>query len=105
MTTAIQILDEMIHNTRWCTSSDKIRNNILVEAKSRIQALWDGWILMSDKTPSEWWEYIVYCRVDWMTTREWDSDQNKWIHWDRESLYALEEITHWKPLWPLPNNS
>lgn len=38
----ISILDEMIHNTRWCTSSDKIRNNILIEAKSRIQALWGG---------------------------------------------------------------
>lgn len=106
MKTAIQILDEMIHNTRWCTSSDKIRNNILIEAKERIQKeTW--WISVEDMLPNKFDNVILLCEhsVEKPTRKKYEI----WFR-DDEYFYAKSQerlifwkVTHWMPL-PLPTH-
>ncbi len=77
MQKVIDILDEMMEEHKkvlkneWMCDYDidnTIRSNILNEAKSRIQALWDWWISVTPESMHEEWSTIL---VTW--------DIEKWI--------------------------
>ncbi len=103
MQQAIDILDEMIKDTQSCIDYAKWEWEIhykwkkewLQEVKSRIQALWDGWIPVTERLPKPLINHIVW-HHDWMTLWAY----HDWV-WYWDSLQHLYNVTHWMPL-PLP---
>lgn len=105
MQQAISILDEMIY--RINNSNKKILPEMaydcmivsLEEAKSRIQALGDGWIKVTERFPDTeilalWfqWEYHI-----WYVSK-YENDDGYFCEWEDT---ILDDVTHWMPL-PLP---
>ena len=92
---AIDILDEMYKN--WPTNISDPYNIAIKEAKYRIQALWDGWIPVTERLPEEWLEINVF---DWDDV--YSCNYSDW-YFRHSYEYSSKEfwITHWQPL-PLP---
>lgn len=108
---AIDILDEMIKDieklypidgllkatsTRWSLES-------LQEAKSRVQALWDGWTPVTEKLPKiPDNDYLVAVKnknkEDWIFILDIWVFSSDWVWWKSNTW---EDVTHWMPL-PLP---
>lgn len=67
------------------------------DMKDELQALWDGWIPVTERLPKPLINHIVW-HHDWMTL---------WVYYDWvwywDSLQHLYNVTHWQPL-PLPPN-
>ena len=84
----------------WDDSPDihEISDWIESEVKSRIQALWDGWIPLTEGKPTNQWDYLV--KIKW-----------RWVEVKYATVYFKEcgiefqnaDVTHWMPL-PLPPN-
>ena len=72
-------------------SYDKWQIDILEE----IQALWDGWIPVTERLHKPLINHIVW-HHDWMTLWAY----HDWV-WYWDSLQHLYNVTHWMPL-PLP---
>lgn len=102
--TAIAVLDEImieannISIEQWCSEIDYDYRQLLQKAKSRIQALWDGWIPVTEDMERnklyllyaiEWFYFIWY--YDWAS----NNYCRDWSDWE------LVIATHYKPL-PLP---
>jgi len=95
-----EILDEMIKETQknindrhhtdttWM-NFDTCVSNILSLAKLKIQALWDGWILVTERKPKKMQEVDF---SDW---------KNVWL-WYYDGF--TNSVTHWRerPLPPTP---
>ena len=98
MTTPIQIIDEMIANL-WVRDYWDQSENVLQEAKERIEALGDWWISINDRFPEEEDWYLLYSEDIWIC--EWWFCKSKiWENWNTKKI---KDVTHWKPL-PLPPN-
>ena len=100
MKTAIEIIDEVMEQAILMAREDDEMWAVLASETilKRIENEC-GWISVEERLPKEFWEYMVFWwREEDVTTREFDTDQNIWIHWDRNSMYAFREITHWMPL-------
>lgn len=63
----------------------------LEEAKSRIQALWDGWIPVTERLPEEWC-YLAFSDGIMYVTATWN-DSIFWNAWE-----IVSWVTHWMNL-------
>ena len=94
----IQILDDIAKESMesfWESIGTDIYPTWISTAKERIQALWDGWIPVSETLPEFWWEYIV-TRESWVvSTLEYDS---RWWHWEWQEPMYWSRPTHWMNL-------
>lgn len=90
--TAIAVLDEMIKEFYF----DSARVFILNEAKSRIQALWDGWIPF-ETPPEKEWIYLTYW--DDLNNNVWPRIMN-YVNWSFECWDWAECPTHWQEILP-----
>ena len=107
MQQAIDILDEMIElehdklndlNPLWKVKQLKERKSVLEKAKSRIQALWDGWIPVMERLPEKEWRYLTICNF-WSDNVEIASYTLwKWTFSDSWWSIPNENVTHWMPL-------
>ena len=114
MTTAIDILDEMINELmKLSTSNFHKKDPILLieEAKSRIQALWDGWIPVTERLPENYLPVnIVYQQQNYPDKK----DVSTWfINKDgrfydctirEDEWYPIVYPTHWMPLPNTPSS-
>lgn len=108
MQQAIQILDEMMEERTPYKEDIPLHKTLwyevchwwyiaLEEAKSRIQALWDGWIPVTKRLPSVWWTYLVYY---WDSVYDCNFEDNRFVIYNDWYKY-FQNVTHWMPL-PLP---
>ena len=110
----INILDEMMKEYKWLLKSSLTRDwerkytgayQALEQAKSRIQALDDGWIEVIKKLPPYTGKYpeeyvIVF---NWVAVYESKFSDGKFYHiWNCEREYEDTNVTHWMPLPTLP---
>ena len=101
---AIEIIEEMIKEIKnrrpmWQYEHWYVKWAIaeIEEAKSRIQALWDGWIPVTKRLPSVWWTYLVYY---WDSVYDCNFEDNRFVIYNDWYKY-FQNVTHWMPL-PLP---
>lgn len=107
MQKVIDILDEMMEEHKkvlkneWMCDYDidnTIRSNILNEAKSRIQALWDWWISVTE-SPKDM-ELVAVWNNKWK--KPMFAYFYKWKRWNYYRTATVDariiEPTHWMPL-------
>ena len=111
MQQVIDILDEMIRDAEKSMYPDKWQLGMkefnvfscwkasLEIAKSRIQALWDGWIPVTEKLPEEISNSRILTSEDWVIRV---AIYDRW--WIREDNENLCYFDFWMPL-PLPLNN
>ena len=95
--TAIAVLDEMIQELDFDFDSEK---ELLEQAKSRISALWDGWIDVNEKHPEEnnWNRILAY--DEWTRNDVITATLYRW-EWLRDDNEKICFFDLWQPL-PLP---
>jgi len=99
---AIDILKAMKRKAeikRWTWCGYMIET--LDEAIHKIEALWDGWIPVTERLPDEEWLYLAIT-VKWrdvVVASLWAVNQKSY---DTTSMISYYTYTHWKPIWDLP---